>query len=115
MKPLIFNAKSEKIKKTPKEKKNKKNKSTKDYAPPKKARVRRTNQTRNNNNSSERKKQTSNVKLLDFVKSEKKNIKNKPEKNDEHALSERGRKKKSLIDLMDEKTLKTREQLLSIN
>jgi len=37
MKPLIFNAKSEKIKKTPKEKKNKKNKSTKDYAPPKKS------------------------------------------------------------------------------
>ena len=114
-KPFIFNTKSEKTKKIPKEKKNIKNKKKKkDSAPPKKVKFRRTNPTKHNN-SFERKKQTSNVKLLDFVKSEKKNIKNKPEKNDEHALSERGRKKKSLIDLMDEKTLKTREQLLSIN
>ena len=115
MKPLIFNAKSEKIKKTPKEKKNKKNKSTKDYAPPKKARVRRTNQTRNNNNSSERKKQTSNIKLIDLVKSKRKSIKNKPQKDDEDAHSEQGRKRKSLIDYQDEMVLKTREQLLNSN
>ena len=115
MKPLIFNAKSEKIKKAPKEKKNKKNKSTKDYAPPKKARVRRTNQTRNNNNSSERKKQTSNIKLIDLVKSKRKSIKNKPQKDDEDAHSEQGRKRKSLIDYQDEMVLKTREQLLNSN
>ena len=115
MKPLIFNAKSEKIKKAPKEKKNKKNKSTKDYAPPKKARVRRTKQTRNNNNSSERKKQTSNIKLIDLVKSKRKSIKNKPQKDDEDAHSEQGRKRKSLIDYQDEMVLKTREQLLNSN
>ena len=92
-KPFIFNTKSEKTKKIPKEKKNIKNKKKKkDSAPPKKVKFRRTNPTKHNN-SFERKKQISNVKLLDFVKSEKKNIKNKQEKNDEHALSERGRKK----------------------
>ena len=119
IKPYIFNTKIDKSKKTSKSTKSKKKKqakSTKDFAPPKKGRVRRTNNARNdNNNSFERKKQAGDLKLIDIVKNKRHSIKNRPQKDEESVRSDKVRKRKSIFDYQAELALKTREQLLNIN
>ena len=118
-KPYIFNTKIDKSKKTSKSTKSKKKKqakSTKDFAPPKKGRVRRTNNARNdNNNSFERKKQAGDLKLIDIVKNKRHSIKNRPQKDEESVRSDKVRKRKSILDYQAELVLKTREQLLNMN
>ena len=119
IKPYIFNTKIDKSKKTSKSTKSKKKKqakSTKDFAPPKKGRVRRTNNARNdNNNSFERKKQAGDLKLIDIVKNKRHSIKNRPQKDEESVRSDKVRKRKSILDYQAELVLKTREQLLNMN
>ena len=108
-KSFNIKAKSEKSHKSSKSKKKKQNKSTKDYNPPKKARVKRTN----NNNSFERKKQNGDLKLLDIVKNRRRSIKNKQQKKDDESVkSDKVRTRKSIIDYQAEMVLRTRENLL---
>ena len=108
MQPFNIKAKSEKSHKSSKSKKKKQNKSTKDFNPPKKARVKKTN----NNNSFERKKQKGDLKLLDIVNKKRRSIKNKQIKDDESVKSDKVRKRKSIIDYQAEMVLRTRENLL---
>ena len=119
IKPYIFNTKIDKSNKTSKSTKSKKKKqakSTKDFAPPKKGRVRRTNNARNdNNNSFERKKQAGDLKLIDIIKNKRHSIKNRPQKDEESVRSDKVRKRKSILDYQAELVLKTREQLLNMN
>ena len=114
MKSFIFNPKSEKLKKSTKGKKTKQSKSAKDYAPPKKARVRRTDNNKYKDNSFEGKKQSGEIRLMEIVKSKRRSIKNKPQ-DDQSLNSDKVRKRKSIQDYRDENFLKTREQLLNIN
>ena len=113
MQSFNIKAKSEKSHKSSKSKKKKQNKSTKDFNPPKKSRAKRVN----NNNSFEKKKQTSNLKLLDIVNKRRRSIKNKPHKNKdgESVKSDKVRTRKSIIDYQNEIILKTRENLLQMD
>ena len=115
-KPFIFKAKSEKNKKATKSvksskssKKKKQTKNKKNFYPPKKVRVKR---TQNNNNSFEKKK-GGGVKLIDIV-NKRYSIKNKPQPDKESVKSDKVRQRKSIIDYQNELIIKTRDNLIDI-
>ena len=116
IKPYILLSKSEKSKKGNKSTKSKKKrqaKSTKDYNPPKKAKIRRVN---NNKNDYSLEKKQGDIKLKDIVKMKRHSIKNRPQKDDENVQSEKGRKRKSLVDYQAEAemVLKTKDNLIQL-
>ena len=116
IKPYILFSKSEKSRKGDKSTKSKKKrqaKSTKDYNPPKKAKIRRVNNEKNDY-SFEKKK--GDLKLKDIVKMKRHSIKNRQQKDGESIHSEKGRKRKSIVDYQAEQemVLKTRDNLLQL-
>ena len=114
-KPYTVLAKSEKTKKSTRSKKKKQAKSTKDFNPPKKSRPKKTFNTskKNNLNSSfERKKRAGDIKLIDLAKRKRHSIKNKPQKDDESAKSDKVRKRKSIVDYEAEVAIKTNDNFI---
>ena len=108
--PIIFLTKSEKNKRDIKNKKKSQNKSTKDFYPPKKTQAKKIFNTYKKENSFERKK-SGNSKLIDIVKTKKKNIKNNYNDDEESVKSDKFRKRKSIMDYEAEVETKTKENL----